>query len=278
MPPEDWSPPLTVFHIAEGDEHAAAGTVYTPSAFAADGFVHCSEAHQVLSVAERIFRGRDDLLLLEIALDRLDSDDSSPTPVRWENLEGGNELYPHIYGPIPLDAIVGVEPFEKDSAGRLQPTPKLSTLLASRGEGLAHSASADDLEFVRAFEACEVAEPDFDHRAHVRLAYVYLCSRSAAEAKHRTRRALTNFLTHLGVDPARYHETLTRSWILAVRHFMLRESAACSSADEFLDRNPMLLDSRVMLEHYSAERLFSDGARGEFLEPDLDPIPRYGDD
>jgi hypothetical protein len=37
----------------------------------------------------------------------------------------------------------------------------------------------------------------------------------------------------------------------------------------------MLLDSRIMLTHYSTELLFSDKARAKFVEPDLDPIPRY---
>jgi hypothetical protein len=37
----------------------------------------------------------------------------------------------------------------------------------------------------------------------------------------------------------------------------------------------MLLDTRIMLTHYSAELLFSDAARADFVEPNLDPIPRH---
>jgi len=37
----------------------------------------------------------------------------------------------------------------------------------------------------------------------------------------------------------------------------------------------VLLDSKIMLTHYSAELLFSDQARAEFVEPNLDPIPRH---
>ena len=48
-----------------------------------------------------------------------------------------------------------------------------------------------------------------------------------------------------------------------------------SSADDFMARNPLLLDSKIMLTHYSADLLFSDQARAEFVEPDLDPIPRH---
>ncbi len=37
-----------------------------------------------------------------------------------------------------------------------------------------------------------------------------------------------------------------------------------------------MLDAKIMMTHYSAEVLFSDEARAEFVEPDLEPIPRHG--
>jgi hypothetical protein len=62
--------------------------------------------------------------------------------------------------------------------------------------------------------------------------------------------------------------------VLAVFHFMHRTTSAVS-ADDFIARTPILLDSRIMLTHYSAERLFSQHARHGFAQPDLDPIPRH---
>jgi hypothetical protein len=53
----------------------------------------------------------------------------------------------------------------------------------------------------------------------------------------------------------------------------MNNTQPASSADEFIDMNPGLLDSRIMMTHYSKERLFSDEARKEFMRPDLDPIP-----
>jgi hypothetical protein len=47
------------------------------------------------------------------------------------------------------------------------------------------------------------------------------------------------------------------------------------SADDFIRQTPLLLDSRIMLTHYSAERLFSPQARAAFVQPDRDPIPRH---
>ncbi len=39
--------------------------------------------------------------------------------IRDENLDGGDELFPHIYGPLPVEAVVSVEPIAQDDAGRL---------------------------------------------------------------------------------------------------------------------------------------------------------------
>jgi hypothetical protein len=88
------------------------------------------------------------------------------------------------------------------------------------------------------------------------------------------RNDLLAFLERHRIDVAKYHETLTRSWILAVRHFMDRTPAA-SSADAFIAANSELLDRRIMLTHYSASLLFSPEARAQFVEPDQEAISRH---
>jgi hypothetical protein len=88
------------------------------------------------------------------------------------------------------------------------------------------------------------------------------------------RESLLRFLNHHGADVSKFHETMTRAWILAVRHFMEHDSGA-ESANTFIDNNPQMLDNTIMMTHYSAELLFSDNAREQFVTPDLDPIPRY---
>ncbi len=135
-----------------------------------------------------------------------------------------------------------------------------------------HRCSYEDQEFRNAFEACEVSADDFNHAAHVRLAYAYLCATSQEQAFDAMKQALLNFLNHLGIGSGKYHETITRSWIMAVHHFM-QQSPPCASASEFLARNPVLLDHKIMLSHYSADLLFSDKARAEFVPPDIQPIP-----
>jgi hypothetical protein len=135
-----------------------------------------------------------------------------------------------------------------------------------------HRASVEDQQFRRAFEGQKIEPAAFDHPAHVRLAYVYLCEDSVDGAVEKMRRALLAFLTHLGADLTKYHETITRAWVLAVDHFM-NQSAACTSYEDLALMNPQLLDSKIMLTHYSAEVLFSAEARLAFVAPDLQPIP-----
>ena len=137
-----------------------------------------------------------------------------------------------------------------------------------------HRASPEDQAFVRAFEACQVAPEAFDHAAHVRLDYIYLCEAPVDAAADRMKQALLAFLAHLGIGPSKYHETITRAWIMAVSHFM-NETEACESATAFMALNPRLLNSKIMLKHYSAEVLFSPQAREEFIQPDVRPIPRH---
>ena len=135
-----------------------------------------------------------------------------------------------------------------------------------------HGLSPDDVRFRTEFEAFAVPPAQFDHRAHVRLAYAYLADNDADSALALMRSALMAFLEHNQVPVSKYHETLTRAWILAVRHFMTR-SPDTPSADAFIRANPELLDTKIMLTHYSADVLFSDEARRRFVQPDLDRIP-----
>ncbi len=137
-----------------------------------------------------------------------------------------------------------------------------------------HTTSPEDTLFRQAFEALEVAPSAFDHAAHLRLAYIYLCQLSADEATERMKRSLLAFVDHVGVGRSKFHETITQAWILAVRHFM-ELTPRSSSAAEFIAANPRLLDTKIMLKHYSAELLFSQRAREAFIRPDIAAIPEH---
>jgi len=138
-----------------------------------------------------------------------------------------------------------------------------------------YRASADDHAFLEAVKSGTLPAASFDHRAHVRLAYLNLADHSADAALASFRATLQAFIRTHGIDPGKYHETITVAWLLAVRHFM-DGAGACASADEFIERCPHILDTSIMMTHYSQARLFSGEARAGFVEPDLTPIP-FGD-
>ena len=140
---------------------------------------------------------------------------------------------------------------------------------------MTHTLSGADRDFRSEFESGKFPAAAFNHRKHLELAYVYLAESEVDAAVDRMKKAILGFLEHNGVDPVKYHETITRAWILVVRHFM-EITPDSGSADELIRLNPVMLDTNVMLTHYSAGLLFSDEARRQFAEPDLDPIPRYG--
>jgi len=105
-----------------------------------------------------------------------------------------------------------------------------------------HHISPEDDRFRSAFEALQIEPGEFDHAAHVRLAYVYLWEGSVESALARMKRALLAFLAHLGVGDSKYHATMTRAWVMAVDHFMNRTEACSSCAD--LTFNPSLRRDR----------------------------------
>lgn len=136
-----------------------------------------------------------------------------------------------------------------------------------------HSISTEDRDFQRAFEKCEIIPEDFDHAAHLRLAYIYLCETSIEAVGERMKGSLLKYLNHLGSGRDKYHETLTQAWIRAVAYFMA-VSDGCDSSFAFISQHRQLLNSKIMLTHYSGQLLFSVKARSAFVEPDIQAIPQ----
>ncbi len=97
-----------IYHITSAPEWNLAQSKgeYEPCQFADEGFIHCSYSHQLETVIKRFFLEKKNLLVLEIDSTALDCE------VIEENLEGGTELYPHIYGKLPLNAIVSCRPLD----------------------------------------------------------------------------------------------------------------------------------------------------------------------
>ena len=76
--------------------------------------MHASTAYQTLLPANLFYRGRRGLVLLAIDQARLHSE------IRWEEPQPTVEAFPHIYGPVNVDAVVTVEPFDPAADGSFE--------------------------------------------------------------------------------------------------------------------------------------------------------------
>ena len=97
---------MRLFHIttrAAWQDAQGVGEYRAPS-LAEVGYIHLSTATQWRTTLVRFFRGARDLVLLEIEGDRL------AAPVRFERVD--DEDFPHLYGALPIEAVVAVhDPF-----------------------------------------------------------------------------------------------------------------------------------------------------------------------
>ena len=102
-----------ILHVARHEEWEKAKLegIYRGYTLDSQGFIHCSTSKQIVKVANALFRGQKGLLLLYIAKRKVQSE------IRYESA-GSEELYPHIYGPLNIDAVIKVAHFEPAENGR----------------------------------------------------------------------------------------------------------------------------------------------------------------
>jgi uncharacterized protein (DUF952 family) len=110
-----------IYHIASEFEWARvhATGMYAAASLTTEGFIHCSTATQVVGTADRLFKGQRGLVLLCI-----DSAAVSAA-IRYENLEGGAERFPHVYGELEISAIVAAHDFRPREDGSFELPPGL---------------------------------------------------------------------------------------------------------------------------------------------------------
>jgi glutathione S-transferase len=106
---------MNVFHIVSTEawdavSADAAAADYQPESLATEGFIHFSYAGQVAATAERYYRDVDGLQVLEVDPARL------ATALCEERSPVSGELYPHLYGPLPIAAVVAIHPLSAWSA------------------------------------------------------------------------------------------------------------------------------------------------------------------
>jgi uncharacterized protein (DUF952 family) len=106
-----------IYHITSKQDWESAQQKggYAAPSLESEGFIHCSTAAQVVRVANAFYRGRNDLVVLQLDESRINPE------VKWEAPAGPaaddiseSDSFPHIYGPINLDAVASVLDFPPD--------------------------------------------------------------------------------------------------------------------------------------------------------------------
>ena len=111
-----------ILHICSLEDWQAAQEAgeYRVDSLTTEGFIHCSRPEQVIDVANRYFSGADggraDLLLVWMDPSKLTAE------LRWEPSEG--DIYPHLYGPLNLAAVIQVSTFLPDDDGVFRHIPE----------------------------------------------------------------------------------------------------------------------------------------------------------
>jgi uncharacterized protein (DUF952 family) len=91
-----------LYHITSRDDWAEAeiNKIYQPPSLTTEGFIHLSTDKQLLASANKFYKGKPDLLVVAINEKRLDAD------LKYDAADG--DSYPHLYGPLNMEAVVEV--------------------------------------------------------------------------------------------------------------------------------------------------------------------------
>jgi uncharacterized protein (DUF952 family) len=102
-----------LFHIVAQDEWAASGPSgeYRAASLDTEGFIHCSFAAQVRGTLARHYQGARGLLVVELDPSRI------AAPIRVEHSSAAGARFPHVYGPIPVDAAVATHSADRWLSG-----------------------------------------------------------------------------------------------------------------------------------------------------------------
>jgi uncharacterized protein (DUF952 family) len=104
-------PVYKVLSEAAFEEAWAAGRFHGSADDARDGFIHLSAGHQLAGTLAAHFAGQEGLVLVALDAGRL-----GPA-LKWEASRGG-ALFPHLYAPLDLAAMLWVEPLPLGQDGR----------------------------------------------------------------------------------------------------------------------------------------------------------------
>lgn len=135
-----------------------------------------------------------------------------------------------------------------------------------------------DPDLLTQFESLTLPFTEWTHRAHVKVAYLYLKNHPFDEALTRLRTAIQRYNAHNHVPESPtsgYNETTTHAFLHLIAATMraYAESHPCDSADAFCDTHPQLLTRHALRLFYSPKHRTHPDAKTKFVPPDLAPLP-----
>lgn len=129
----------------------------------------------------------------------------------------------------------------------------------------------NDQEFLAAFEATKLADEEFHHRDHIRMAWMYLRRDEWEVALRNIKEGIHRFAAAHHV-PTLYHETITVFWAHMVLH-AIQQTPDLDDFAAFEGAHPYLFASNLIHSYYSRDLLSTDAARSTMVEPDQQPLP-----
>ena len=117
---------LHIAHRNDWDASASSG-YYKPSSLDSDGFIHCSTMEQTVETANQFYANQQDLILLCIDGNMTEPEVKYEAPACAHDQRAGS-LFPHIYGPLNVSAVVGVVEFFPNVDGEFELPPEISQL------------------------------------------------------------------------------------------------------------------------------------------------------
>jgi len=131
-------------------------------------------------------------------------------------------------------------------------------------------SKAEIIETVTKFENCAFRLHEFTHARHVTVACWYLATLPLEDAVARMRSGLQRFIRHHGKEG--YHETITRFWMILLDQALraIREDSNIGArVEKLIAQFP---EKDVVFRYYTRERVLSDEARRQWIDPDLRAI------
>jgi hypothetical protein len=137
-----------------------------------------------------------------------------------------------------------------------------------------------DDAFLRAFESLTLPFDQWTHRAHVKVAFIYLSRHAFDEALSKMRSGIQAYNVHTAVPDSAtsgYNETTTRAFLhlIAATMHAYGKVFPTPDSDSFCDTHPQLMTRHALRFFYSRERRMDKRAKTQFVEPDLAPLPKF---